>query len=183
MDVSEQEPLAHGGPAPDEALPDRAGQRRRLDPAQAWRDPRAARRERSRQEHAGEDAVRALPARRGRDPDQGRGGPPPRPRRRHQARRRHGPPALPTRAGVHGGREHHARRRDAARPVCSTPALRRNGSASCPPVRARRRPERARRGPSGRHAAARRDPQGALPAGRHPDPRRTDGGAHADRDR
>ncbi len=45
-------------------------QRPRVDPAAARRDPRAARRERRRQEHAGQDAVRAVPARRGRDPDQ-----------------------------------------------------------------------------------------------------------------
>ena len=57
------------------------------------------------------------------------------------------------------------------------------------PLRARRRPARARPGHHRRPAAARRDPEGALPRRRHPRPRRADrradaaGGAGAVRDR
>ena len=51
------------------------------------------------------------------------------------------------------------------------------------PVRAGRRPGRARRGHHGGHGAARRDPEGALPGRRDPDPRRADRGPDPPGDR
>ena len=60
---------------------------------------------------------------------------------------------------------------------------RRRGAGALPPLRPRRRPRRADRGPPGRHPAAGRDRQGARPAGERADPGRADGGAHPGRDR
>ena len=60
------------------------GQRRGRPGGRAGRDPRAARRERRRQVHADERALRALPAGRGRDPDRRRAGQLRRPGRRHR---------------------------------------------------------------------------------------------------
>ena len=60
-------------------------------------------------------ALRAVPRRRGRGPARRRAGPLPRAQRRHRRRHRHGAPALQARAGLHGGRERHARRRDRPR--------------------------------------------------------------------
>ena len=57
------------------------------------------------------------------------------------------------------------------------------GRRAVPPVRARRRPGRAGRGPAGRHPAAGRDRQGAGPPGQRADPRRAHGGAHPGGDR
>ena len=109
-----------------------------------------------------------------------------RPARRHRRRHRHGAPALHAGAGVHRGREHHARRRaDRGGPsACWT--------AGAPGARWSRSPsgtgcavdpDARGRGPAGRRPAAGRDHQGAHPRRRPADPGRADRGAHPAGDR
>ena len=124
----------------------------------ARRDPRPAGRERRRQEHPGQDAVRALPPRRGRDPDQGRAGAPAQ------------PAATPSRRGV--GMVHQHFQLVPVFTVAENIMLgaetaqgavprRRRGRGAHPrarrPVRPRRRPDGPRRGPrrSARSSASR----------------------------
>ena len=145
------------------------------------RGARAPRRERRRQVDADEHPLRALPARRGRDPAA------------RQARPVHARRATRSSAGIGMVHQHFM-----LIPVMTVaenivlgvepregPAPRRGAApssgfaSSSRAVRARRRPGGARRRHHRRPAAAGRDPEGALPRGRRPDPRRADGGAHA----
>ena len=149
--------------------------------AAAGRGARAARRERGRQEHALEHPHRSLPAGRGVDQPVRRGGPLRLAERRDRRGHRHGAPALPPRAAVHGRREHHPRRAPAGgaelRRQPASDRARRGGSRRA--VRDRRRSACARLAALRRRAAARRDPEGPLPRGADPDPRRADRRAHA----
>ena len=97
-----------------EAVPrHRRERRRRLRPAQG-RGARAAGRERRRQVDADERPLRALPAGRGRDPDQRRAGRARLAQGVDRERRRHGAPALHADPGDDGGREHRPRDRAGA---------------------------------------------------------------------
>ncbi len=103
---------------------------------------------------------------------------------RHQGWHRHGAPALHAGAGVHRGRERHARhggdpRAGPARPAADAPGRARPVRA----VRAAGRSGCAGRGPAGGRAAAGGDPQGAAPPGQRADPGRAHRGAHSRRDR
>ena len=109
---------------------DRRERRGRLRP-EARRGPRAARGERRRQVDADERPLRALQARRGRDPRR-------RPARQHRlaagghrARDRHGPPALHARPGHDRGREHRAGQRAAQGPAARLRGAPRRACASC----------------------------------------------------
>ena len=95
----------------------------------ARRDPLPARRERRRQVHAHERALRPVPGRRGRDPARRRGPALRRARRRDGGRHRHGAPALHAHPRLHGRRERHARPRadQARRPASTSPARAREG--------------------------------------------------------
>ena len=103
---------------------------------------------------------------------------------RDRGRDRHGAPALHAGAGVHRGRERHARQRGdpRARPA-GPPADAPQGPGPVAAVRAAGRSGRADRGPAGRRAAAGGDPQGAVPRRPGADPGRADGGADPRRDR
>ena len=153
------------GPGRHQDVPRRHRQRGRRPDAPRGSGAVRARRERRRQEHADEHGVRALPARRGRDPPARRARAVRQLARRHRRRHRDGAPALPAHPGVHRRREHHARRRAAHAGRCSTSTRAR---ARIRELGAQYglddRPRRAGRRPVGRRAAAGRADQGALPA-------------------
>ena len=151
----------------------RARQRRRRVRGDAGRDPCPARRERRRQEHAGQDHLRRAPGRCGLDPlerprghdRQPEGGAPP--------RHRHGVPAFLAVRGDDRAREHRARRGRRRRPARARCADRR-GVRDLRPA-ARPAPPRAHA--LGRRAPAHRDR--ALPVAEPaaPDHGRADLGA------
>ena len=112
------------------ALPRRRRQRpRRLRPAPG-RDPRAARRERRRQEHADEHPGRAVPAGCRRDPARRPAGRVRLAARRDRRRARHGPPALHAGAVADGHRERAARPRPSRASGFDLEADRKRRSAS-----------------------------------------------------
>ena len=145
------------------------------------RGARAARRERRRQVDADEHPLRALQARRGRDPARRQAGHVPLGEGRDRGRDRDGAPALHAHPGDDRRREHRARHRAVeGRRSSSTSAAPSSASAS-----SREQfglavdPTALDLADHGRPAAARRDPEGALPRRRDPDPRRADRGADA----
>ena len=179
-----------GAPWDHEALPRDRRERPHRPRPEARRGPRAARRERRGQVDADERPLRALQARRGRDPS----------RTASRSSLKSSKDAIdrgigmvhqhfmlipvmtvaenivlanePTHAGI---------MLDYRPPRAARPRARRA-------VQVRDRPRRADRRHHRRPAAARRDPEGALPQGGRPDPRRADrrphaaGGARAVRD-
>ena len=163
-----------------EALPgDRRERRRQLRSARG-RGPRVARRERRRQVDADEHPLRALPRRRGGDPDQGKARAPRLAERVDRGGRGDGAPALHAHPGDDRGREHRPRGgADAKQDRLRHPRGRAARPGDLGPVRTGGRPSGEDRGHHRRAAAARRDPQGALPRRGHPRPRRADRSAHA----
>ena len=92
-----------------QGVPRRGGQRPRRPRHPGRRGPRRRRRERRGQEHAGQDPLRLLPRRRGRDPPDGaRRSPIRSPAGRARARHRHGVPGSGPGPRLHGGRERRA---------------------------------------------------------------------------
>ena len=163
-----------------EALPGDGRQRRRQLRPVRGRGTRIARRERRRQVDADEHPLRALPRRRGRDPDHGEAGAARFAERVHRGRRWDGAPALHAHPGDDGRREHRPRRgADAERRRVRRPRGREARPGDLRPLRAGRRPGGEDRGHHRRPAAARRDLEGALPRRGHPRPRRADRRAHA----
>ena len=166
-----------------EALPGRCWRTTDVDlDLRARRDPRAARRERRRQDDADERPLRPGRARTRATILLGGAAVPLRTARSDAIARRHrdGPSALHAGPDAHRGRERRARRRADARAAAGPARGARDASPSC-----RRRygldgrPARAGARPAGRRAAAGRDPEGALPPGRRADPGRADRGAGA----
>ena len=139
------------------------------------RDPRAARRERRRQVHAGQDAVRLARTLFRRNPLERRAGDDRQPERRQEARHRHGVPAFFAVRGALGGGEHRAL---AQRPDADL-HHRRQGAGAVLQLRPAARSLFAGRRPVGRRAPAHRDhPLPAADARTH-HPRRADLGADA----
>ena len=140
---------APGAARHHEEVPGRARQRPGELRGGAGRDPRAARRERRRQVHPGQDHLRRAARRRGHHAVAGRAGAGCRPACRARPRHRHGVPALLAVRGDDGAGEHRARRR----------RCRRHAQAGSPHRGglARLRPA-ARSGARGAHALGRRAP-------------------------
>jgi hypothetical protein len=157
-----------------QALPARPRQRPRRLRGRLGRGPRLDRRERGRQEHPDEGAVRAADGRRGNDRGRRTAGRDALRPRRHRPGHRDGAPALHAGRAADGGREPGPGR--GAPPGAVDRHARRTASSAGTDraLRLRPRPRRPHRRAPGRPAAAGGDPQGAVPRRPHPDHGRAD---------
>jgi hypothetical protein len=157
-----------------QALPARPRQRPRRLRGRLGRGPRPDRRERGRQEHPDEGAVRAADGRCGHDRGRRTAGRDALRPRCHRPGHRDGAPALHAGRAADGGREPGPGR--GAPPGAVDRHARRtaSGAGTDRALRLRPRPRRPHRRAPGRPPAAGGDPQGAVPRRPHPDHGRAD---------
>ena len=151
-----------------QALRPGAGQRQGLAEHLPGRDPGTARRERQRQDHADEHALRHLLPGRGRDRHRRQGGRDPLAEGRLRPRHRHDPPAF------QAGRRADRRGKHRARPArpAGSEGRKREDPRHLRSLRLRGRPEPEDLQHVRQPEADRGDREGPLPRGGYPDPRR-----------